>query len=240
MNTRFRASVTVFVATILYTSVVYAGCNDRWCSEAKAQLLAGAILFSAGEFKLVAEPLVGKIYKNSGQNSKVLSARLEKGRTYAVFGVCDSDCADIDLKVYDDNGNIVASDTKTDDKPMVQVSPKWTANFNIQVIIHSCRAYRCTYGVGLFAKTATSEPKPEKQACSVMYEIYKRCYGQGIAASTDRCAKISSQIIRNPSTQIPSEMNTALGLLCGMACTEGSSDNGLPSYSQFSTQHCNQ
>lgn len=70
-----------------------------------------------------------------------------QGRTYAVVGVCDNDCSDLDLQLHDDNGNLVAQDTETDDTPVVSVSPRWTGRFRVTVKMHACSVSPCDFGL---------------------------------------------------------------------------------------------
>ena len=45
---------------------------------------------------------------------------------------------DLDLQVFDENGNLVASDTDATDACLVSWTPKWTGNFTVKVINHGC------------------------------------------------------------------------------------------------------
>jgi hypothetical protein len=61
------------------------------------------------------------------------------GQFYAnetIFGVCDDDCNDLDINLYDLTGTLISSDTLTDDLPVV-VAP-YEGTFNVEVIMTSC------------------------------------------------------------------------------------------------------
>ena len=75
---------------------------------------------------------------------------LTQGREYAIVGACDNDCSDIDFWLYDENDNLVDSDTSTDDIPIVRVTPRWTGTFRIRVKMFACSAEPCYYGIGVF------------------------------------------------------------------------------------------
>jgi len=77
---------------------------------------------------------------------------LNKGSDYLLVSACDKDCSDLDISVYDENGNQIASDTEVDDVPMVSVTPRWTGAFRIQVTMHKCNTSPCFYGIGIFGK----------------------------------------------------------------------------------------
>ncbi len=49
----------------------------------------------------------------------------------AVIGDGDTD---LDLLVYDENGNLIASDTDYTDKCLVEFAPRWTGTFLVRVV----------------------------------------------------------------------------------------------------------
>ena len=93
-----------------------------------------------------------KIDRIDDSSRDYLTLELDSNEDYLITAVCDSDCYDIDLKLYDDNDNLIDEDTKRDDFPIVSVTPRRTAEFTIQVSIYSCTEPYCYYGVGVFQK----------------------------------------------------------------------------------------
>jgi len=81
-----------------------------------------------------------------------MTLNLHAGTTYALIGVCDQDCTDIDLRLYDSDGDEVDSDLKTDDKPIVQIAPRVTGEYRVKVTMASCSTSPCFYGVGVYGK----------------------------------------------------------------------------------------
>jgi hypothetical protein len=87
------------------------------------------------------------------QNEKaVYTFNLKKGWQYALVGVCDGDCADIDVTVYDEYDNRIARDNGSDDKPLTVITPRWTGNFRVEVHMYKCRSNHCYYGIGIFGR----------------------------------------------------------------------------------------
>jgi hypothetical protein len=72
------------------------------------------------------------------------------GATYGVLGVCDQDCSDVDLTVYDRAGTVVARDLLTDDYPVVKWSAAYSGEYRLRVSMAACRVNPCYYGVQLF------------------------------------------------------------------------------------------
>jgi hypothetical protein len=93
-----------------------------------------------------------KIATLANGSARSTTLNLEKGMQYAIIGVCDKDCTDLDIKLYDENDKQVASDTSADDKPLVSITPRWTGQFRILVSMYKCSNSPCYYGVGVFGK----------------------------------------------------------------------------------------
>jgi hypothetical protein len=69
--------------------------------------------------------------------------QLARGATYQIVGVCDGDCQDVDMEVFDSKGTSVGSDTLSDDYPRVQVVPATSGTFSVKIWLHTCTAEPC-------------------------------------------------------------------------------------------------
>lgn len=77
---------------------------------------------------------------------------LDRATDYEIFAVCDGDCGDIDLWLYDESGNLIDSDQKKDDLPVVVVTPSWTGKFRLKVKMYDCRIEPCVFGIGVYGR----------------------------------------------------------------------------------------
>lgn len=77
---------------------------------------------------------------------------LYSGTAYKISAVCDEDCNDLDIRLYDQNGNLIDSDTDNDSMPVVEVSPKWTGRFKLRVTMCDCDVEPCKIGIGIFGQ----------------------------------------------------------------------------------------
>ncbi|MEM1052878.1 MAG: hypothetical protein AAGI28_12370 [Pseudomonadota bacterium] len=84
------------------------------------------------------------------RQSGVLRFTLKAGERYVAIGLCDEQCKDIDLGVYDKNGFEIASDRQEDAIPIVELVPEkgGLAFFRMKMI--RCDAEPCRYGVGVY------------------------------------------------------------------------------------------
>lgn len=78
--------------------------------------------------------------------------KLDSKMEYKIVAVCDADCDDLDLALFDENGNEIDSDAGKDSNPMVEASPKWTGEFTLKVSMASCSRAPCALGVAVFAR----------------------------------------------------------------------------------------
>jgi hypothetical protein len=87
--------------------------------------------------------LIGSGRLSAGQShyyDVVLSAYV----TYAVYVRPHRSGTDFDLRIYDENGNLVHWDESPDSDALCLVTPRWTGLFRIMVI---CAAGASTYNV---------------------------------------------------------------------------------------------
>ena len=84
------------------------------------------------------------------EGEDTVSVGLTATRSYAIVGACDTDCADLDFWLYDENDNLIDSDTGTDAVPVVRVTPRWSGTFSLRVRMAACAVEPCAYGIGVF------------------------------------------------------------------------------------------
>ena len=92
------------------------------------------------------------LLKNGESTS--LDVTLNLDRSYRLVGVCDQQCSDMDMKLYNSGGALVDEDTSTDDIPLVDVSPRASGSYTMKVTMADCSnaTYGCYYGVTLLRK----------------------------------------------------------------------------------------
>jgi len=101
----------------------------------------------------------GQIHTGStgSGESESLSLTLRGGQDYVIVGVCDNDCSDLDLRLFDREGAQLAVDVELDDSPVLEVTPSASGDFQVQVAMVNCSVSPCFYGVGLFAKGMSTQ-----------------------------------------------------------------------------------
>ena len=79
---------------------------------------------------------------NQGQ-SRNYPVGLNANTSYVISAVCDTDCTDIDMWLYDENGNPIDEDTLDDDYPVLEVTPIRSAQFQIRIQMFACSVEPC-------------------------------------------------------------------------------------------------
>jgi len=114
-----------------------------------AQLQQAQALAAQQGFQLIGQPYSGSLAQGQSWN---VPAQFYAGYDYRVLGVCDRDCADLDLVLFDSAGRQVSQDTTTTSQPVVGVQPSYNDNFTIQVQMYNCSVAPCYYALALYGR----------------------------------------------------------------------------------------
>ncbi len=144
-----RAAVAVTVALAFVARPASAQSENRWRTQVESQLKNAAKTLSDKGYEQTHETQIGSLHDNENDS---FTLTLHSGTTYALVGVCDNDCKDLDLVLYDADGNQVDSDIGPDDVPIVQVTPSETQRYRVKVIMANCQTSPCWYGIGVYGK----------------------------------------------------------------------------------------
>ena len=137
------AGLTLFVSQA-------AQANNQYVQQIVRQLAQAAVLVGyQGSYRMTHNPFVDTL---SSHGQDMITVNLRSGVAYGLIGVCDNDCGDVDLKLYDENYHLIDTDTSAGDVPVVSVQPRWSGKYYVEVDMESCRTNYCYYGVGVFGR----------------------------------------------------------------------------------------
>ncbi|KAB8334644.1 hypothetical protein SD80_009830 [Scytonema tolypothrichoides VB-61278] len=136
------------ISGLLFLAPTPASANT-FIEQVGVQLMRAAIRGGLNGYQLTHEPFIDGI--RSG-GSDYLTINLRAGEQYGIIGVCDEDCQDLDITLYNDRGQVIAADTDDDDIPAVSVTPTRSGTYRVKVDLPSCNSAMCYYGVGVFGK----------------------------------------------------------------------------------------
>ena len=114
--------------------------------DSLVELLLGEAESMMGErgFEPVGGPMRGSL---DGGDYVDLDIEVVNGLEMALIGICDVDCSDLDLAVYDTRGEQVAKDTLEDDTPLLTFTPKGGGTYRVRVLMTGCDYDPCGYAV---------------------------------------------------------------------------------------------
>ncbi len=122
--------------------------QNRYEEQILAQLEAtSAVFISAGY-----TPIMGDGGTLDHQYYEDYSVNLISGVEYGIVGVCDEDCSDLDLALFDGYGDLVTQDESADDIPVVEFTVIQSGEFTLRVTMYRCDNNPCYYGVGLYGR----------------------------------------------------------------------------------------
>lgn len=114
------------------------------------QLRQAEAQFAQQGYQQVGQPVSGGL--PTGQNWNT-SVQLVAGYDYRLIGVCDQNCTDLDLALFDQNGTLLAQDQSADAHPVVGGAPAYTGGFTIQATMFACNAPQgCYYALALYGR----------------------------------------------------------------------------------------
>lgn len=145
------------IAAVLVLVAASSVAQSRWEQEVRNQLSA-----AGGTFDELGYQSTHDVYTGSLQNQKneTVTLTLRAGREYAILGVCDTDCTDLDLHIMDPSGNQVDVDIELDDFPVLEVRPPRDGTYTVRVTMATCSVSPCFYGIGVWARDAGANATP--------------------------------------------------------------------------------
>ena len=141
---------TLFLSLLVMPLLPRSGFPRSPEDSLKEQLLAIAQAAEKEGYELSADLTHVDVMGDDAEESYTLS--LDADTEYKIVGICDDDCDDLDLVLYDEKENLISRDSSTDSTPIVDVTPKWTGKFALIVHMASCKDAPCGYAFTILKK----------------------------------------------------------------------------------------
>lgn len=126
-----------------------AGVGNQWETQVRRQIdNIHPVLI--GERYSRSHNLVTGSLKKAGHRE--VFADLRVGVTYAFVAVCDSDCSDIDLRLYSPTGVLLESDLLRNDTPILIHRVLRPGKYKILVSMVGCNNDPCFYGLAIYSR----------------------------------------------------------------------------------------
>lgn len=83
-------------------------------------------------------------------DSESVRVRLDAGVRYLLNGACDTDCDNVDLRLFSASGTLLDIDVEDDDFPVLSVTPRTSGEYTVRVTMASCETAICYYSLGVY------------------------------------------------------------------------------------------
>jgi len=143
--TALRAAMALLLCGIAVPTAITA--QSTW-RQVAAKLLAADMYMSekyGNDVRHSFDPFIGSLENNT---YKDVTYTFQRDMRYLLLGVADDNCGSLDLRVYDNRGQLVPSDS-TSDRGMVIVTftPRRTGTFNVRVTMSCQDPGGCEFGI---------------------------------------------------------------------------------------------
>ena len=101
----------------------------------------------SGRLRLLREPWMGALEEGAAADRWV---PLRAGQRYTLLWVCDLDCSDLDLRMFDAAGTEIAHADDIADLSILSVVPTRSGRYRLRVTMLRCSAAPCGFGVGVY------------------------------------------------------------------------------------------
>ena len=120
-----------------------------WEREVQEQINEASYQFRHEGFHKIGQTWIDELEQD---DDMYISLELHADYEYIAIGVCDGDCSDLDLILYDDEDVRIANDVGTDDIPILAGSPDYDGEYYLEAAMVDCVTETCAFGVALYAR----------------------------------------------------------------------------------------
>lgn len=137
--------LVLVIGGVAFSSASFA--LDRYERQVISQLKSAAEELRDDGWRQDFDYFTDKIRRGRTESYKVT---LDAKERYLIVAFCDTDCDDVDMRLYDNRGKQVDEDVERDDYPVVTVETGGSARYEVEVWAPGCHARRCTIGIGVY------------------------------------------------------------------------------------------
>lgn len=168
-----RRVTRIVVSTCICLFVIPMSAQDQFERQVRQQIAEVGRRIAGSGYEMTHRVFVGRLEQGK---TDTITFKLERGIKYAVVGVCDQDCSDLDMRVMDPSDREIGRDVEKDDAPVVEFEAARSGDFDVQVQMSACSDNPCAYGVGVFA---TEVDEFDRQVRAQLEQAAKRLGQQG-------------------------------------------------------------
>lgn len=105
------------------------------------------------DFRTVGDREVSRLQEGEAET---ITVSLKAGVEYAFIATCDEDCNDLDLELTDEDGDVVSRDVDVDDNPLINYTPRYSGDYELEIAMADCDVEPCVYGARMLVRPDNS------------------------------------------------------------------------------------
>jgi hypothetical protein len=122
---------------------------DPYARELAQRLAQAEIPLTERGYARAAGPFAGGMPERRARRFTVM---LRAGQDYRIVGVCDHRCANLDLRLFAANNQLIAQDVLRDAVPVIHVRPIATGNYDIEAVMAHCDQAPCWFAFNVYSR----------------------------------------------------------------------------------------
>ncbi len=124
--------------------------QNNYQQQITSQFTQLVSLMQSRGYAQLGQTLTGSL---NNQTDESLVVNLNTGTHYLIAAACDADCDDVDLQIFSSDGTKLGEDMLTDKHPIVEFDTAYSGQYHVKVLMPSCKANPCYYGVQIYQQT---------------------------------------------------------------------------------------
>lgn len=149
MGPRTKKAIAGLAPLVLLAGPAAAQVPDPYARDLARKLAHAEVVLTGNGYARAAGPFAGGLVEETAQRRSIM---LRAGQDYRIVGVCDERCRDLDLRLYDPNGQIVGQDVLEDDVSVIHVQPGFTGQYTIDAAMIRCEGSPCWYAINVYSR----------------------------------------------------------------------------------------
>ena len=144
-----RKAMAGLAALVLLASPAAAQVPDPYARELARKLAHAEVALNEAVYARAAGPFAGGLDQAQAVRRTIM---LRAGQDYRIVGVCDDRCTDLDLRLSDPRGQVIAQDAFADGVWTFHVQPAFTGDHVIEVAMVRCSGSPCWYAFNVYSR----------------------------------------------------------------------------------------
>jgi len=143
-----RLPVVLLAVVVAFSTGAGAQQQTQYEAVVRQQLAKIGESLKPKGFELTYQVYTGALKEGAAED---VTFRLRRGVRYALVGVCDQDCGDLDARLFDPAEREIGRDVEKDDVPVVEMTADKSGEYTMRIEMAECSDQPCAFGVAVFA-----------------------------------------------------------------------------------------